>query len=163
MVKNDKLNWQKIKTYLPTIGMKSSVDIERVKELFNTGKAMCPEDIVAIFISNYVESEGKEQYKDLWFISDNYILEVLNFARQETPRIEITIFTDNLMYFSIETKTYHFGAEAQKDSTLNVKSITLGRFEFDFLATGQNCDSLYYIYKKYLMDNLSRGRSSSLL
>ncbi len=163
MAKSDKLNWQEIKTYLLTIAMKSSIDIERVKELFNLGKVMCPEGLRAIFISNYVESEGKEQYKDLWLFSDNYVLEVLNFARQATPTVEMTIFTDNLMYISVETKNYQFSEKAQKDYTLNVKLVTQGRFECDFLATGQNCDTLYYIFKKYLQSNLTRGQSSNLL
>lgn len=163
MAKSDKLNWQKIKTYLLTVEMKSSIDIERVKELFNLGKVMCPEELGEIFVSNYIESEGKEQYKDLWLFSDNYVLEVLNFARQATPTVEIIMFTDNLMYISVETKNYHFAKKAQKDSTLRVKPVTLGQFSCDMLATGQNCDTLYYIFKKYLKDNLTRGQSSGLL
>lgn len=163
MAKSDKLNWQKIKTYLLTMEMKSSVDIERVRELFSCGQLMCPEKIRAIFISNYTESEGKKQYKDLWLFSDNYVLEVLNFARQETPKVEMTMFTDNLLYISVEVKNYHFAGKAQKDSTLHVFVTMLTRFECDFLATGQNCDILYSIFEKYLKNNITRGQSSGIL
>ncbi len=67
MAKGKILSWGSIKDYLKSIGIVSDVDIQRVSELFSQGKVLCPETLKNIFVSNYKESDGKEQFKDLWF------------------------------------------------------------------------------------------------
>jgi hypothetical protein len=162
MAKGNVLSWGMIKGYLKSIGMISEVDIQRVREIFSQGKVLCPEELKTIFISNYTETDGKEQFKDLWLFSDNYVIEALNFGKQETLRLEMTIFSNNIEAVTIETKNLDFSQKAKDDSRLHVEFYTLSVFSCDQIASGRNCDALMSIYKKYVKHNLVRGQSSGL-
>ena len=146
MRRNSRLTWDRIKVYLKDLGITARLDVERVKEIFGLGEGLCPEPLRTIFISNYLESNGKEQFKDLWLFSDDYVVEVLEFSRRETPRLEMTIFTGNIMYVVLEAKDFDFSKKAQGGSKLRVKFGTLGLFSCDFAAFGQNCNTLSHIW-----------------
>ncbi len=157
MAENNLLSWRSIEDYLDFIGMVSDIDIQAVRILFDQGKVLCPEELKRIFISNYKETNGKDQFKDLWLFSDNYLVEVLNFNKKETLKLEITIFSKNIQSISIETNNINFSQKAKKDSKLNIKFYTISDFTCDQVAYGRNCDVLISIYKKYVKPNIVRG------
>ena len=162
MTKANLLSWHSVKKYLESIGMISDIDINRVREIFNQRKILCPEELKMIFISNYTDTDGKDQFKDLWLFSDNFLIEVLNFNKQETLNLDITIFSDNIHGISIETSNLNILQSAKDDSKLRIVFYTLSEFTCDQLAYGRNCDVLMSIYKKYIRPNLVRVQSSSL-
>jgi hypothetical protein len=162
VAKDNVLSWGMIKGYLKSIGMIADVDTQRTKEIFSQGKVLCPEELKAIFISNYKETDGKEQFKDLWLFSDNYVIEVLNFSKQETPKLEMTIFSNNIQAVAFETNNLDFSQKAKDDSRLHVDFYTFNNFSCDQIASGRNCDALMSIYKKYIKNNFVRGQSSGL-
>lgn len=162
MTKNKTLSWDSVKNYLKSIGMVSDVDIQRVRELFSQGKVLCPEQLRKIFVSNYKESDGKEQFKDLWLFSDNYVIEALNFNKQENPKLEMTIFSKNINYVSIEADNLDFSQKAKAVSKLHMEFYTLSDFSCDQIAFGVNCDVLMSIFNTYVKHNLVRGQSSGL-
>ena len=120
MAKDKVLSWDMIKDYLKLIGMIADVDTQRTKEIFSQGKFLCPEELKDIFISNYEETDGKEQFKDLWLFSDNYVIEAMNFSKQETPKLEMTIFSNNIQVVAFETNNFDFSQKAKDDSSLHV-------------------------------------------
>ena len=162
MANVNSLSWPSIKGYLQSIGMISDVDIQVVKEIFSQGKFLCPEELKTIFISNYKETDGKEQFKDLWLFSDNYVIETINFSKQETPKLEMTIFSNNIQAVVFETNNFDFSQKAKDDSSLHVVFYTFNDCSCDQIASGRNCDALMSIYKKYIKNNLVRGQSSGL-
>lgn len=162
MAKNSVLSWGRGKNYLKSIGMVSEVDINRVRELFYRGKFLCPEELKNIFVSNYKESDGKDQFKDLWLFSDNYVIEVLNFNKQENPTLEMTIFSKNIQSVSIKAENLDFSQKAKDVSKLHMEFYTLANFSCDQIASGLNCDILMYIFNTYVKHNLVRGQSSDL-
>jgi hypothetical protein len=162
MVKNDALKWGNVEGYLISIGMVSDVDIRRVKELFYQGKVLCPEELKNIFVSNYKESDGKEQFKDFWLFSDNYVVEAQNFSRQEKPILEMTIIDKNIQSVSIEADNFDLSQKAKDVSKLHMTFYTLSNFACDQIASGLNCDTLMYIFNTYVKQNLVRGQSSDL-
>jgi len=162
MVKNEPLKWGNVEGYLISIGMVSDVDIRRVKELFDQGKVLCPEELKNIFVSNYKESDGKEQFKDFWLFSDNYVVEAQNFSIQEKPKLEMTIISKNIQSFSIEADNFDLSQKAKDVSKLRMVFYTLSNFWCDQIASGLNCDTLMYIFNTYIKHNLARGQSSDL-
>ena len=154
------LSWDSVENYLESIGMISDIDIKRVKEIFNQGKNLCLEELKMIFISNYKETDGRDQFKDLWLFSDNCLIEVLGFNKQETLKFDITIFRKNIHTISIETSNLNFSQSAKDDSKLHIEFYILNGFSCDQLAYGHNCDVLMSIYKKYLIPNLVSGQAS---
>ena len=162
MTKSKILSWDIIKSYLASIKMLSDVDIQRSKEIYDQSRVLCHEKLKTIFISNFVQTDGKEQFKDLWLFSDNYVIEALNFSKQETLKLEMTIFSNNIQFVSIETTNLDLSQKAKDDSRLRVEFYTLSVFSCDQIASGRNCDALMSIYKKYVKHNLVRGQSSGL-
>lgn len=157
MVKNNSFSF---KDYLKSIGMVSDIDIQRVSELFSQGKVLCPEGIKTIFVSNYKDSDGKDQFKDLWLFSDNYVIEVQNFNKKENPKLEMTIFSNNIQAISIEANNLDFSQKAKDVSKLHLVFYMFSDFSCDQIASGVNCDTLMYIYNTYVKHNLVRGRLS---
>lgn len=162
MVKNNSLKWDSVKSYLKSIGIVSDVDINRVNVLFSQGTVMCPEKLKDIFVSNYEQSNGKSQFKDLWLFSDNYVIEALNFNTMENPKLDMTIFSKNIQEVAIEANNLNFSQKARDISKLHIVFYTLGDFSCDQIASGVNCDTLMYIFKTYIKHNLVRGRSPDL-
>jgi len=156
MAKPNLLSWNSVRKYLESIGMVSDIDIKRVRGIFDQRKVLCPEGLNKIFISNYVDTDGKDQFKDLWLFSDNFLIEVLNFSKQETLNLEITVFSKNIHGISIETNNLNIFQGAEGDSKLHITFYTRNEFTCDQLAYGRNCDVLMSIYKKYLRPNLVR-------
>jgi hypothetical protein len=157
MTKVNSLSWHSIKNYLDSIGMISDIDINQVMEIFNQGRILCPEELKMIFISNYKDTDSKDEFKDLWLFSDNCLIEVLSFNKQETLNFDITIFRKNIHTISIETSNLNFSQSAKDHSKLHIQFFTLNGFTCDQLAYGCNCDVLMSIYKKYLIPNLVSG------
>ncbi len=156
MVDNNYLTGSIIESYLNDIGVISSIDIERVRELFNLGIKLCPEKLLTIFIANYDQkSDGKVIFKGLWLFSDNYVLETLNFLNSPSPKTEITRFNKNIRYVTVDSNNYIFSEKPSDASILHIALYTFHSFECDFIAYGQNCNNLYRIYEDYIKDNLA--------
>lgn len=163
MTESNALRWDTIEEYLRSIGMSSDVDIQLTKGIFSQAKFLCPEKLKMIFISNYKDTAGKDQFKDLWLFSDNCLIEVLNFNKQETLKLQldITIFSKNIHTITIETSNLDFSQGVKDDSKLRISFYTLNEFTCDQSAYGRNCDVLMSIYKKYIGPNLARVQPSS--
>ena len=156
------LSWGSINSYLKLIGVISGIDIQRVREIFSKSKILCPEELRMIFISNYAETNGKEQFKDLWLFSDNYVIESMNFSKQEKLTLEIALFSKNIQTASIEASNFDFLQKPEDDSRLHVQFYTFSDFSCDQIASGHNCKVLLSIYEKYIKHNMVRGQSSGL-
>ena len=154
MAKSNALNWYTIQRYLSSIGMESDLDIELTKRILAQAEFLCPEELKDIFVSNYKQEDGKEQFKDVWLFSDNYVVEVLNFNKKESPELEMSIFDKNIQDVSIETKDFDLSKKAKGDSRLHIKFYTFSDFVCDQIAFGSNCDTLKHIYKKYVKHNI---------
>jgi hypothetical protein len=160
MKKNDALQWNSVEKYLKSIRMFANVDVKRVKELFNTGKILCPEDLRDIFISNYKENDGKDQFKDFWLFSDNYVIEVQNLITETMPELDMTIISKNIQNVSIKVDNFDLSQKATDVSKIRMEFYTYSDFSVDQIATGSNCDKVMYIFNTYVKHNLARGQSS---
>ncbi|MEA1992572.1 MAG: hypothetical protein U9N58_10345, partial [Thermodesulfobacteriota bacterium] len=58
--------------YLESIGIKGGVLLDRIESIYEFYSEMCPDDIVDIFVTDYIDSDGKREYENLWFFSDRY-------------------------------------------------------------------------------------------
>lgn len=164
MEENRELNWDTVSGYLiRDLEMKANTDINRVQEIWRLGKNLCPEQLKAIFISNYLESVNKEQLRDLWLFSNDYVVECQNIFRMETPILEMAVYSKNIRSVKVETQKFDFSNNPTVDSKLRISFITHGRFGCDFLALGQNCQKLKVIYDNHIKDNIVRGQSAGLI
>ena len=156
MTQNNSLHSIKIEEYLKSIGKPSDVDIQIIKGILSQANFLCPEELKDIFVSNYNVTDNKEQFKDVWFFSDNYLVEVRNFNKKESPILELAILSQNVQSVSIEAKDLDLSKKAKDNSWLNIKFYTFSECASDQVASGHNCDIIKKIYNKYIKPNIVR-------
>jgi hypothetical protein len=159
MTQNDLLELEGVNEYVSSIKMVSDIDQKQVKELFFKAKFLCPDKLKSVFISNYRESDGKDQFKDIWFFSDNYVIEALNFTTEKNHKLEISVIKNNIGTVTIESTDFDFLKKAVEGSKLHIVFYTLGIFNCDQIAYGINCDSLMNIFSRFIKNNIVSGRT----
>lgn len=156
MTESNSLSWASIQDYLESIGMRSDVDIQITKGIFSQASFFCPEELKDIFVSNYNLKDDKQQFKDMWFFSDNYVIEVPNFNKKESPALELAILSKNVQSMTIETKDFDLSKKAKDNSRLYITFYTFSEWSSEQVAFGHNCETLRNIYNKYLKPNIVR-------
>ncbi len=159
MTESNALRWGSIEKYLGSIGMRSDVDIQITKGIFSQANFLCPEELKDIFVSNYNQKDDKEEFKDIWFFSDNYLVEALNFNKTESPKLEMAILSKNIQSVEVETKDFDLSEKAKDNSRLRIIFYTFSDWVCDQVAFGNNCENLINIYKKYVKPNIVRLQS----
>ncbi len=154
MTDTNAIRWGSIHRYLTSIGMKSDIDLQLTKGLFSQATSMCPEAIAQVFVSNYDQQDNTQQFKDLWFFSDNYVIEALNFTKTRPVKLELSIYSRNIQCVRIETTDFDFGKKATPASRLHVEFYTFSDFVCDHIAFGTNCEVLWSIYSTYIKPNI---------
>jgi len=65
--------------YLQRIGIKTKSLFDRIESIYNVFSKMCPEEIMDIFITDYIKDDGTREYESLWFFSATFCLEAKQF------------------------------------------------------------------------------------
>lgn len=154
MTQNNSLHSINIEEYLKSIGKPSDVDIQIIKGILSQANFLCPEELKDIFVSNYNVADDKEQFKDVWFFSDNYLVEVLNFNKKESPTLELAILSQNVQSVSLETEDFDLSKKAKDNSWLRIRFYTFSDWSCEQVASGHNGDTLKKIYNKYIKPNI---------
>lgn len=158
MTQSNALHWDSVENYLGSIGMRSDIDIQITKEIFSQANFLCPEELKDIFVSNYNQKDDKEEFKDLWFLCDNYLIEALNFNRKESPKLEMAILSKNIQSVEMEAKDLDFSRKAEGNSRLHIILYIFSDWVCDLIAFGNNCNNLVNIYNKYVKPNIVRSQ-----
>jgi hypothetical protein len=137
--------------YLNKIGIqKESPFFERVELVVSFYSQLCT--IQDIFITDHIDAEGNRHYESLWLFSANEAMEAKNFLTKED--YDCTQLKNNIIYWQMTPDNFNF-----KNSTPTSKLTLTVRFSADMqgniTATKENCESLFDIFKKYILPNLS--------
>ena len=130
----------------------STVYLERIQEVYDLYRNICPEEITNIFITDYTTNEGKMQLETLWFFSDSYCMEAKQcFTNQEA--FDIAYFNKSIERIVIKKQNYDF-KKATLKSRLNIEIKIKGDIFGLFKASQYNCDNLKNIFLTQLKPNL---------
>lgn len=139
---------QKFIDYLNSLDM-STTSANRVREIYQFYVDTCKFQIDDIFISEYVDKDGKRIFENLWFISKGIVMEARNFISQDEYDMALT--ANNIDRWFISKRDFDFKT-ASRMSRLTVN------FEFRraglsgvMKATGDNCLHLMMLFKKYIL------------
>ena len=143
---------QEFVDYLESIGIKEGVLLDRIESIYEFYLEMCPDEIVAIFVTDYIDSEGKRDYENLWFFSDRYVMEAKGFATEKDD-FEIAPIKDRVVYCRIKKQDYDF-KEATEKSRLHLVIKLDIIVEGDLKAAKENCDALRDIILKHVKPNI---------
>ncbi len=58
---------QEFVDYLKSIGIKAGSLLDQIESIYEFYLEMCPDEITDIFVTDYIDSEGKREYENLWF------------------------------------------------------------------------------------------------
>ncbi len=138
--------------YLESIGIKGGVLIDRIESIHEFYLKMCPDEIVDIFVTDYIDSDGKREYENLWFFSDRYVMEAKGFAAGKED-FEIAPIKGRVAYCGIKKQDYDFKEATEKSRLYLVIKLDI-IVDGDLKAAKENCDALRDIILKYVKPNL---------
>lgn len=115
-------------------------------------REMLKEEILDIFVGDYIQQDNTRVYEEVVFFSDNFMFTTSLFSKQDNLDI-YKLKNLNIRHIGIEYQDYDF-------QTANEKSRLFFKIHLDSLtgmenrASRENCDKLYSIYSKYLIPRL---------
>ena len=143
---------QKFIEYLESIGIKAGSLLGRIESIYEFYLEMCPDEIVDIFVTDYIDSEGKREYGELLFFSDRYVMEAKGFAEGKDD-FDIAPIKGGVQYYEIRKQEYDF-KEATDESRLHfLFKLDIG-VSGEFKASKENCDVLRDIILRHMKPNL---------
>ncbi len=134
--------------YLKGVGI-TELFLERTKNLIELLSSLINEEIMDIFISEYIDGEGKRNYDDILFFTKSRIIEARHFLTKDDYFFNC-ILTCPVSGFVIIPTEYDF-VKATDKSKLNVNVYFRTELIINMKASRENCDYLKEILKKYFL------------
>ena len=125
--------------------------LTRVETILNFYKDLCPEDILDIFISEYIKKDGNREYQSLWLFSKRFMMEAKNFLIQDD--FDIAPINNFVTYSDIQKNEYDFNTTSEGSRLFFKFSIT-DVVNGELKASKRNCNFLKAIILKYFMPNM---------
>jgi len=138
--------------YLESIGIKARTHLDRIESSYRFYLEMCPDEIMDIFVTDYIDSDGNRVYENLWFFSDRYIMDAKGFAAGVEDFV-IAPIKGRVAHFKIIKQNYDF-KEATDKSRLHLTFYTDTKATATLKASKENCDALRDIIIKRIKPNL---------
>jgi hypothetical protein len=138
--------------YLYEIGIKDLFYIEVVKTYDRVTK-LISDEITDIFVTDYVESDGRRNYEDLILFTSGRIVEAQRFITQGGLFVN-QISSYPLAGMDLNSTAYDFenaSAESRLNAGLVFGPAGFGGLRIDLKASGNNCDFLTAVLKKYFL------------
>lgn len=120
---------------------------KRVEAIYNFYKDVCPEEIDGIFITDYITEDGRREYENLWFFSNNYCMEAHNFL--ERDEFDIEKMSKRVLGWNIEKNNYDLNKKPTEKSRLLVHIKLTHTTSCVLKASKNNCEFLMQILLKY--------------
>lgn len=139
---------KKFEEYLNDININSSI-MARIEEILNISKKVLNnEEIIDIYVSEYVTSNGRE-YESLWIFTEKYISEAKNF--RSDFNFDMISRHAGICYANIIFDNYDYIKKSAKESSrMKLSAASCVRnISYIFKASGVNCRYLQDIFDKY--------------
>jgi hypothetical protein len=141
---------QEFLDYLACIGLKDLI-IARVATILEFNVKICPDEIMDIFISEYMKEDGTREYESLWFFSKRYTMEAKHFLAVDD--FDIMPVNKCVHYFQLKKQDYEIESANDK-SRLTILFTGGYQISGTLKGTKENCDHLWRIFKNYILANL---------
>lgn len=136
-------------SYLKQIGI-TGLFYNRAKEVYEFYEKLYPGAVQDVFVTDYIDSEGKRQYENLWFFTSTLVLEAKRFLTEDN--FDSAPLKKKVQRWQVNRTEYNF----EKASTKSRLSITVElKFANDctLKASQENCDHLRDIFIKHIVPN----------
>ncbi|MBU4374370.1 MAG: hypothetical protein KKD69_03760 [Euryarchaeota archaeon] len=136
--------------YLKSIGITTQVMHNRIETIYEVCSEICPDEIVDIFVDEYIKEDGSREYEDLNFFSDTYQFGAKQFLTKDD--YGIARIKKKVLLSKIQMQNYDFKKATEK-SRLYLEVKFEGELNASFKASKENCDFLRDIILKYYKPN----------
>lgn len=136
--------------YLESIGMTKTL-CKRVETIYAFYTEICPDEIVDIFVTDYIKEDGTREYENLWFVSPKCCMEAHRFITKD--HFDMDVIQGKIYSWEIEKQDYDFEkatAKSRLHLTFHMPHDRAG----DLKAAKENCDHLKNIILKYVVPNI---------
>lgn len=141
--------------YLKTIGVMEPLQ-ERIRSIYEFFKETCPEDIIDIFVDEFITNEGERRYTDVHFLSENFKMLAANF-------INIDDFKCTPLRQARGIRVQKLDYDFKKASDRSRMHVMVQYYDpgmTEFKASRENCDYLKGIIQKHYFPRLMPMSSS---
>ena len=121
---------------------------DRTQNVIEVLSRVIGEDVLDIFVSDYLDGEGKRNYEDLLLFTQQRIIEVKRFLTQDHYFIN-KVQGSPIIGIELNVTEYDFKKATEK-SRVFLKLIWGTGLNVAMKASRENCDYLNGIFKKYL-------------
>lgn len=141
---------KKMSKYLETIGITKHF-MKRAKEVYNFYSDLLDDEILDIFVTDYVDGEGVRQYENFWIFTRNSVTEAKQFLTKDD--FDFSPIKNLVDRWEIRKENYDFKKANDKSRMYLKVGISLNVI-CDFKASQQNCDYLRDIFLKHIKPNI---------
>lgn len=144
---------KRFETYLNEININPSIR-SRIEDILDISKKILnEEEILDIFVSDYVTINSRE-YESLWIFTERYISEVKNF--RSDYNFDMILRCAGFSYANIIFDKYDYKAKEASDLSRMKLSAVYSKKNITciFKASGVNCRYLQEIFEKYFRANV---------
>jgi len=129
----------------------TDVLIHRIDQIIKEYEHLCPDEIIDIFVSDYVKEDGSREYESLWLFSGNYTMEAKEFVNKDD--YDITPIKRHISYVSMEKQDFDFKNISEKSRFkiyFKMESDAIGENK----GSKENCIYLTNILNEHILPNL---------
>lgn len=138
--------------YLKMIGITAEEYLKRIETIMDVHSNICQEEIIDIFVDEYIKEDGTRDYTGISLFSNKYDFGALQFLTED--HIVLTKRREDVYAIAIKKKDYDF-KKATENSRLNIDvRYDVGEMSATYRASKANCDCLKKIYFKYIVPNI---------
>lgn len=135
-----------------TVGL-TELFLERAQDAIKFYNTLYPDRIENIFVSEYIDGEGKRQYESLWIFTGNLAGEAKQFLTEDS--FDSTPLKNRVVWWELK-RTDFDGEKATDDSRMTIRVTFDTDIEGILKASGENCMQLQKIFNQHLFQNLQK-------
>lgn len=137
--------------YLNSVGVTGALQ-ERAEQVYSFYANFLNWDVQDIFVTEYLEEKGERVFENLWFFSNDMVMEAKSFATEDVW--DAVRIKEKIHYFELKKTDFFIEGEAFTSESRLIISFSVDRFSSSNLkASKENCIYLAKIFLKYVIPN----------
>ena len=145
--------------YLASIGIKD-LFYQKVEDVYAFYSEILDEDVLDVFVTEYIDGEGRREYENLWFFTATYAMEAKQFLTKDD--FDFAPIKNRVLRWKIAKRDYDF-KEATVKSRMHLYVALGNGIKCGFKASQENCDSLRDVFLNYFKPNVVIASGSDVL
>jgi hypothetical protein len=119
--------------------------IERIETHLSRIEIICEDEIIDLFVSEYLQENGSRQYQNATFFSENFVVEATRFVTDD--ELDMGRLKDSIYHIQINTKAYDW-RRATDESRINLTArFGPPNLTVELKGSKENCDHALSIFE----------------